>query len=158
LEQEAIIQKMVTLIQDVPVAAYQKVSEDEREHQSAMRSLLTAYRQQLIEAREFMREKGETVSPSILQAINIISEVMEHWVRKGPFDEEETLDSPSENSTGIVLIPRTSESAFDELVQLVGGHPATAERLVSLQRLQFPDANRLELIERAIERLLRDRQ
>ena len=41
-----------------------------------MRSLLLAYRQQLIEAAEFMRAKGETVSPSILQAIDVISDVM----------------------------------------------------------------------------------
>ena len=158
LEQEAIIQKMVTLIQDVPVASYQKVAGNEREHRNAMRSLLQAYRQQLTEAAEFMREKGETVSPSILQAIDIISEVMAHWVRKGSPDEEEPTNASPENSTGIVLIPRTSESAFDELVQLVGGNQATAERHVRLQSMQFPDDSRLELIERAIARILRDRQ
>jgi len=162
LEQEAIIQKMVTLIQDVPVAAYQKVANDEREHRNAIRSLLQAYRQQLIEAREFMHEKGETVSPSILQAINIISEVIGmtdwHWVRKGSPDEDEPPNGPPENSTGIVLIPQTPESAFDELVQLVGGNQATAERHVRLQSMQFPDDSRLELIERAIARILRERQ
>ncbi|HET9587837.1 MAG TPA: hypothetical protein VFO91_03515 [Anaerolineales bacterium] len=84
LEEEAIIQKMVILIQDVPMAAYQSVTDEEREHNNAMRSLLLAYRQQLIEAVDFMNEKGETVSPSILKAIDIISKVMGftdwHWV------------------------------------------------------------------------------
>jgi hypothetical protein len=158
LEQEAIIQKMVTLIQDVPVAAYQKVIDDEREHNTAMRSLLLAYRQQLIEAGEFMQEKGETVSPSIIQAISIISEAMGHWVRKGSPGEEESANGQPENSMGIVLIPLTPESAFGELVQLVGGNETTAERHVSLQRMQFPDASRLELIELAIARIRRHRQ
>jgi len=157
LEQEAIIQKMVILIQDVPVASYQKVANDEREHRNAMRSLLLAYRQQLIEAAEFMRAKGETVSPSILQAIDVISDVMGHWVRKGSPDEEEPTNAPPENSTGIVLIPRTPESAFDELVQLVNGSTITAERLIRLEGRIFPNASRLKLIERAIERIRRDR-
>lgn len=76
LESEAIIQKMVMLIQDVPVAAYQSATEEEKEHTNAIRSLLLAYRQQLIEAADFMHEKGETVSPSIIQAIEIISKIM----------------------------------------------------------------------------------
>lgn len=162
LEKEAIIQKMVILIQDVPVAAYQKVTGDEREHNNAMRSLLLAYRQQLIEAAEFMREKGETVSPSIIQAINIISKVTGitewHWVGNSSpeSDEAEQTNDQLDDLTNISANLRTPESAFDELVQLAGGDQA-AERQISLQRIQFPDASRLELIERAIARIRRDR-
>lgn len=88
LEKEAIVQKMVTLIQDVPVAAYQKAASDEREHINAMKTLLLAYRQQLVEAAEFMEEKGETVPPNIVQAINIIAKTMGiagwHWLSSNP--------------------------------------------------------------------------
>jgi hypothetical protein len=280
LEQEAIIQKMVNLIGDVPVAAYQKVTGDEREHNSAMRSLLLAYRQQLLEAAEFIQEKGERVSPGIVQAMKIIAEAIGitdwHWAidaskYEGDFSRptpivEKTValvrikDLPTNkqlhvgesyllevdivqdlsNSSlpiessgeqlltiGIVvqaddmiiqpdwfhevvissdgksespeftLIPlepgdktitvqyyykfhwltqvtyhveviqknsvdmaenqRNAESAFDELVQLVGGNQVTAERLIRFERIQSPDASRLELIEQAISRILRDR-
>jgi hypothetical protein len=164
LEQEAITQKMVTLIQDVPVAAYQKATGDEREHNNAMRSLLLAYRQQLLEAAEFMREKDEAVSPIILQAIKIISEVMGmtdwHWVSNdSPEPEEGQLsgDQPQIPRDALGEL-RTPESAFNELVQLVGGNRATAERLIRFERIRVPDASRLELIEQAIARILRDRQ
>ncbi|MGZ9221091.1 MAG: hypothetical protein ACXW4Q_03205 [Anaerolineales bacterium] len=164
LEQEAITQKMVTLIQDVPVAVYQRATDEEREHNNALRSLLLAYRQQLIEAAEFMREKGETVSPIILQAIKIISEVMGltdwHWVPHPPSEPDEgaaSSDQP-QDSIEASATPRTEESAFNELVQLVGGNQATAERLVRFERIRFPNGSRLALIEQAIARILRDRQ
>jgi hypothetical protein len=161
LEQEAITQKMVTLIQDVPVAVYQRATDEEREHNNAMRSLLLAYRQQLIEAAEFMQEKGETVSPIILQSINIISEVMGmtdwHWVRNSSPDEEEPPSEKPQDSTETSEKPRTPESAFNELVQLANGNQIAAERLIRIESRLFPSASRLELIERAIARKLRDR-
>jgi hypothetical protein len=157
LETEAIVQKMITLIQDVPVAAYQKVTGDEREHNNAMRSLLLAYRQQLIEAADFMQETGETVSSSILQAIDIISNVTGitdwHWVRNSSPDEEELPSEKLLDSIETPEKPRTPESAFNELVQLVNGNTITAERLIRLERRLFPNASRLELIDRAIARI-----
>ena len=162
-EKDAIIQKMLILIQDVPVAAYQKATGDEREHNNAMKSLLLAYRQQLVEAAEFMQAKGERVSPGIVQAMKIITEAMGitdwHWVNNdSPEPEEGELsgdlpqipgDAPGE--------PHTLESAFNELVLLVGGNQTTAERLIRFERIQSPDASRLELIEQAIARIRRDR-
>jgi len=164
LEDEAIVQKLVTLIQDVPVATYQKAIDDETEHQNAMKSLLLAYRQQLTEAAEFMQEKGERVSPGIVQAMEIIAEAMGitdwHWVSNDSPEPEEGQPSGDQPQIPRDALeePRTPESAFDELVLLVGGNQATAERLIRFERIQFPDASRLELIERAIERLRRDRQ
>jgi hypothetical protein len=86
------------LIQDVPVAAYENSTDEEKEHFSAMRSLLLAYRQQLIEAADFMFEKGETVSPNIIQAIDMISKIMGftdwHWVSNGSFESNGDMDDP----------------------------------------------------------------
>jgi hypothetical protein len=164
LEQEAIVQKMVTLIQDVPVAAYQKAAGDEREHTNAIRSLLLAYRQQLVEAAEFMEEKGETVSSSIVEAINIIAKATGiagwHWLNNLPPEPDEggPLGDQLQDSLGSGDVPRTPESAFNELVQLLDGDQATAERHVRAEGRQSPDATRLELIERAIIRVLRNRQ
>jgi hypothetical protein len=80
LEKEAIMQKTVALIQDVPVAAYLKVTGEEKENKKAMRALLLAYNQQLLEAAEFMRAKGEAVPPNIDESIAHINNMFGHFL------------------------------------------------------------------------------
>jgi hypothetical protein len=80
LEQEAIMQKTIGLIQDVPIAAYLKEINSETEHKKALRSLLLAYHQQLLEAAEFMRAKGEAVPPKIEEAISHINNMFGHFL------------------------------------------------------------------------------
>ncbi len=80
LEKEAIMQKTVYLIQDVPVAAYMKANNEEKDHKQAMRALLLAYHQQLIEAADFMRAKGEAVPPNIDDAIDHIKNMFGHFL------------------------------------------------------------------------------
>jgi hypothetical protein len=80
LEKEAIMQKTVFLIQDVPVAAYMEARNEDTEHRKAMRALLLAYHQQLIEAAEFMRAKGEAVPPNIDDAIAHINNMFGHFL------------------------------------------------------------------------------
>ncbi len=80
VEKEAIMQKMVALIQEVPITAYMKTSIEEKEIKRAMRSLLLAYHQQLLEAAEFMRAKGEAVPPNIEEAIAHINNMFGHFL------------------------------------------------------------------------------
>ena len=80
IEQEAIIQKTIALIQDVPVAVYLKTINGEPEHTKAMRILLLAYHQQLLEAADFMRNKGEAVPPNIEEAAAHINNMFGHFV------------------------------------------------------------------------------
>jgi len=80
LEKEAIMQKMVTLIQEVPITAYMKATTEEKETKRAMRSLLLAYHQQLLEAAEFMRAKGEAVPPNIEEAVAHINNMFGHFL------------------------------------------------------------------------------
>ncbi len=80
LEKEAIIQKTVFLIQDVPVAAYLNTEAGDQEYKKAMWSLLLAYHQQLLEAAEFMRAKGEAVPPSIEEAVAHINLMFGHFL------------------------------------------------------------------------------
>jgi hypothetical protein len=80
LEKEAILQKTVSLIQDVPVATYLNTTSEDKESKKAMRSLLLAYHQQLLEAVEFMRAKGEAVPPSIEEAIAHINNMFGHFL------------------------------------------------------------------------------
>jgi hypothetical protein len=81
-ETETILLHMATLIQDVPVAAYQKAL-GEVERRKAMRVLLLEYRQQLIEEAELMKSNGETVPSYLWQAISHIDSILElRWVGK----------------------------------------------------------------------------
>jgi hypothetical protein len=83
LEKEAIMQKMVALIQDVPVVAYEnlKSRDNEQEQRKVMWSLLKSYHQQLLEAAEFMRAKGEAIPLTIEEAIAHINSILYHTVR-----------------------------------------------------------------------------
>ena len=80
LEDEAILHKTITLIQDVPIAAHLKAITEEKEPKKAMRLLLLAYHQQLLEAAEFMRAKGEAVPPGIEEAIAHINNMFGHFL------------------------------------------------------------------------------
>ncbi|HET6594277.1 MAG TPA: hypothetical protein VFG81_01560 [Anaerolineales bacterium] len=80
LENESIQQKTIMLIQDVPIAAYSKAHMEENESKKAMRSLLLAYQQQLLEAAEFMHAKGEAVPPNIEEAIAHINNMFGHFL------------------------------------------------------------------------------
>jgi hypothetical protein len=80
LEQEAIMQKMIALMQDVPIAARLKAVNTETDHRKALRSLLLAYHQQLMEAAEFMRANGEAVPPTIEEAIAHINNMFGHFL------------------------------------------------------------------------------
>ncbi len=80
IEAEAILQKTIALIQDVPIAAHQQATTEEKDAKKAMRALLLAYHQQLLEAAEFMREKGEAVPPHIEEAISHINNMFGHFL------------------------------------------------------------------------------
>ena len=58
-----------------------KGAEKESDHRVEMRHLLMEYRNQLSEAAQFMKAKGETVPPIIVEAINYINNQMgfRHW-------------------------------------------------------------------------------
>lgn len=81
LESDAILEKTIMLIQDVPIAVHSKVTMDEKEAKNAMRLLLLAYHQQLLEAAEFMRAKGEAVPPNIEEAIAHINNMFGHFIQ-----------------------------------------------------------------------------
>jgi hypothetical protein len=80
IESDAILQKTIMLIQDVPITAHLKATTEEKESKKAMRTLLLAYHQQLMEAAEFMRAKGEAVPPNIEEAIAHINNMFGHFL------------------------------------------------------------------------------
>jgi hypothetical protein len=80
IETEAILQKTIALIQDVPIAAHMRATMDEKETKKAMRALLLAYQQQLQEAAEFMRARGEAVPLNIEEANAHINNMFGHFL------------------------------------------------------------------------------
>ena len=80
LESEAILQKTMMLIQDVPIAAHTKATTEEKEPKKQLRALLLEYQQQFLEAAEFMRSKGEAVPPHIEEAISHINNMFGHFI------------------------------------------------------------------------------
>jgi hypothetical protein len=162
---DAALQETMTLIQDVPIAAYQNATE-KYDHVNAMRDLLVAYRQQLLNAAEFLQAKGEPVPLTIVKAIEYIYELLGykgwHWVgkvRQEPKEEPPKKESPgSSPKSQASPVDESEDELFSKLVNSVGGDNAVAERLINLERRRAPKATRRDLIERAIERLLRDRK
>jgi hypothetical protein len=81
---ETIIQEMITLIQDVPIAAHQSAVEEQNDHKNAIRAILLSYQQQLKNARDFIQAKAK-INPEdvaraeiINQAVNNIFKVFGH--------------------------------------------------------------------------------
>ena len=68
-------------IEEVAESMATKGPEQDSEHRGNMRQLLMDYRNQLGEAMQFMRAKGEPVPPSIIEAVNYINAQMgfRHW-------------------------------------------------------------------------------
>ena len=80
LEKEAIMQKTVALIQDVPVTANIRAASEDGEQKKRMRALLQSYLQQLLESAEFMRAKGEAVPLTVEEAIAHIKNTLYHYL------------------------------------------------------------------------------
>lgn len=80
LETEAILHKTITLIQDGPIASHLQTTMEDKDPKKAMRTLLLAYHQQLLESAEFMRAKGEAVPPNIEEAIAHINNMFGHFL------------------------------------------------------------------------------
>ena len=162
-EKEAKVQRFVSLIQEVPVARHISAT-TKTDRDALMIQLLDLYRSQLIQEAEFMKAKGQAAPEVIIRAIKCLSKfVGEDWGWGGPTapDEPET-EGPSSgkpSSFGEETDRERSEEAWhNELVLLLGGDVEQAERLIENERKNFPKESRRQLIQRAIERLLRDRR
>jgi hypothetical protein len=157
LKVEAIVQKLIALIQDVPLAKYQAVASTS-EHNDAVRSLLMAYRQQLIEAAEFLKAKEKPAPSVIINAIQNINDILGykgwHWV--GSVNQDNGTPTGEELSKQREDL--AEEAAYQELILLLGHDHAIADRLIEMERSRYPLESRLQLIERVTQRLRRNRQ
>jgi hypothetical protein len=170
LRQESQLQQTLRLIQKVPLARFNDISG--ASHKDIVRDLLLGYREQLIETIELLVKSRRAVPPSLNKAIKHIETVLgiRHWV--GPAGPSSGPDSPgtppaaSSNAsgsettaTGVPSRPPVSpdeQKLYEYLVQITGQDFERADRLIADERKKAPHADRMELIQRAIERFWRD--
>ena len=172
---EAMIQKFVSLIQELPVAKPVGVASEE-ERTEAMKALLDAYRLQLIQTAEYERRKGKPARAVIIRAIKCLSKALgKPWSWDGQVEQDAPIDrgpapggpgSPGFGSTSsgrpsstdeASAWQRSEEALYNELILLVYGDRAQADRLIDLEQKNFPKESHRQWIIRARDRLLRDR-
>jgi len=162
-EKEASVQKYVSMIQEIPIAKHVNAN-TKTEREQLMIQLLDTYRAQLIQAAEFMKGKGQPAPVVLIRAIKCISHVLqEEWGWGGATAPDEPVKGgPSAGAPTPYAEEadreRSEEAWFNELALLLGGDEEQANRLIEHERNLSPKENRRQLIQRAIERLLRDRR
>lgn len=155
LRRETEITRNMELIQEVPLGSYQEATALTRNPYTIIRAILVDYRKQLIQAKDAWIHKDMTVPVYVEEAIRQLDDLLFHFAGRGnpPPDDENIPGEEFESDN-----PGPRAVAFDELVRLVGGDTALANQLVEFERSQFPDDSPENLIERAIDRLVQDRQ
>lgn len=174
IRQESHIQQTLRLIQNVPLARFQQ--NRAKDHRDTTRDLLIGYREQLIETIELLSNSRRPVPPSLPAAIKHIETLLgiKHWVGAAstfsktgapgvgvspPASRSRSSRSPISTTTGIPSTPPVSheeQDLYQDLLQKTGQDNEQVERLVEFERKHAPHADRLELLQRAIDRWLRD--
>ncbi len=169
LRKEAQLQQILRLVQTIPLARFQQ--DTHRAHKDTIRDLLLAYREQLIEAIELLAKSNQPEPQIVRAAIKYIEGVLgiKHWV--GAASASSSTNTPpssprsapskkkGESPTGIPSAPPVSseeEELYQELFTKAGRDAELVERLIKYERKHAPHASRKELIQRAIERWLKD--
>ena len=166
---EAKLQQLLRLVQNTPLARVHQNSG--KDHKDAVQDLLIGYREQLIETIVLLKKSNQKVPAAVNAAIKHIENVLgiKHWVGgAGPASGVDapspspTYDSNGSNSgltTGVPSIPPISpeeEDVYEDLFQKVSQDAERVESLIDHERKNAPNADRMELIQRAITHWLKD--
>jgi hypothetical protein len=159
-KRETEITRNMELIQEVPLGSYHEALALTRNTYTIIRTILVDYRKQLIQARDLWVRKGDDVPTHVQEAIRHLDDVLFHFAgRDNPSQEEVESEDDAIPGTGSEgEVPSPGAVAFEALVRLVGGDVEAANRLIEYERSQFPNDPPDNLIERAIDRLVHDRQ
>jgi hypothetical protein len=81
VEQTEVVDKMMDLIQKVPLDAYNaiKTVAKDAEHMNNVKTLLLEYRKQFQETVDFLNSREKTVHPNIKEAIMYIDNQFGYW-------------------------------------------------------------------------------
>lgn len=169
LRQESQLQQILRLIQKIPLARFNENAG--KIHRDIVHDLLLGYREQLIEISELLVKSRRAVPPSLDRAIKHIETVLgiKHWVgvagpppaadSPGPSPAARPKSQGTETNTGVPSTPPVSpdeEELYEYLLQITGHDRDRAERLIEQERKKAPHAARMDLIQRAIDRLQQD--
>ena len=176
LQQEAQLQQILRLIQSTPLARFRQNAG--REHKDTVQDLLIAYREQLIEIIELLTKSNRSLPEAVQTAIKYIRAAIKyiedilgikHWVGgAGPTagvgvpsssPKPNPAGQKSGSTTGVPSappIPPDEEELYQDLLQKTGWDVERVERLIEYERKNTPKANQVELLQRAIERYLKD--
>jgi hypothetical protein len=169
LRQEAQLQQMLHLIQNIPLTRFQQ--NNGREHKETIQDLLIAYREQLIEAIELLVKSNRDEPKILREAIKHIEAVLgiTHWVGAASSTSEAGAPRPSprsgsahkynEATSGVPStppVPPREAELYQDLYTKTGRDANRVDRLIEHERQNAPHADRSELIRRAIERWLKD--
>ena len=164
-------------IQDIPLARFNE--NRQRPHHETMLSLLIGYREQFMKILNIMDKKGETRNYDgtqiIVRALRHINSILgipdnfpAHWVRRGP---RRRPPEPDDTPTGAPS-PSGTDSQQESNTDSQGGYNSDeialynvllrrvpnveiADKLIEDERTLAPNASKIELIQRAIEKLER---
>lgn len=170
LEYEAGLEQIQRMIQDVPLAAYGELAA--KDSKQRMQALLIAYLQQLVEAKDFMENRGMKAPVEIEQAIRKIWALIGHRVSPSappqavpssprPPQSRPPTPAPILQAANVPVggaSPSEEETLYRNLRAKVGGDTVLLERLIEYERRRAPRAGRVELLKRAIARWERDNQ
>ena len=169
LKQEAQVQRTLRQIKNVPMERYNQ--NKWKDHKAITQELLLGYREQLIETIELLKKSSRPVPNQLKEAIKHIEIVLgiKHWIggmghtsgfEAGIPSERPRPSGPKPGSTtGVPSTPPTSPEEKDlymDLYTKVGHDIELVERLIEYERKRSPHASRIYLIQRAIDRWLRD--
>lgn len=171
---EAVLHKMMELIQDIPLRSYQQASQTATNHQDIIQRVIIDYRQQLIQAKDLWAHKGEFVPVDVEDAIKILFDIFGHTVGGESSGTSSTQNPPPDNgfdpntvspSPNDDVGPDDSDDnsstpgfSYADLIRMVNGDGATANRLIEHERANFPNGTQGEWVTRAIDRLIKDRR
>ena len=169
LRQEAGLQQTLRLIQKIPLARYKDSSKSS--HRDTINSLLLGYREQIIEITELLAKSRRSAPPSLSKAIKHIEDVLgiKHWVgvtgsssgpgagasSAGPTPTGSSPETPT-GAPSAAPVPPDEQALYEYLLQITGNDANRAERLIEFERNAASNDDRVELIQRAIERRWRD--
>ena len=91
LGQDIKMQKKIQLIQEVPIARFQRDRADNKDLDFIVKDLLVAYREQLVKAKELLEESQRSVPEEISQAIIYIERTI--GIKHGPWVKDEDIPS-----------------------------------------------------------------
>lgn len=169
LRNEAQIQQMLRLVQNVPLERFRQNAG--KDHNLIVRELLNAYREQLIDSIELQAKNNRQNHPIVRAAIKHIEMILgiKHWI--GPASAAPGADTPiarprpaspglktepARDAPPAPLVADEEKALYLELYNKSGQDATRAQRLIEYERRFAPQAKRKELIQRAIERLLKD--